>query len=392
MLIRRSLAVLLLLLPPAAQAGPAPGAGLTAVLSQMTGAVQAVGPGVRSLPRAQPWQVLQAGAKIHVPAGGSAGIACSNLRFVRLRGPATWSLTEQACARGEELTPAEYALVAPQGGRFKVVDGLFVLERGVRSGDGDDPLAPVVLRPRNTVLRSPRPEIVWSMIPGTTEYELRWRGRGTSGQDARLRAGDVACAQERDGMAVCSLPWPEERPDLPPGEVFFLRIAARSGIGEPWHANDPVEMRTQEIKDSLALERELRDLERLGLAGAALDAARAGLLAERGLYADAAELYHRALAAEPTAEVKITLADLDVAMGLHALAEPRYREELANGTPATRAAAAFGLGRVHYARANYREALASFRQAHDLYSQLGLEEDAAAARQAADRTAARIQG
>lgn len=390
MTVRRSLAVLLLLPSVIAVAGAGGGAELTGIITQVKGTVQAVGPGVPVLPRVSPWQILRAGVKVQVPAGGAAGIVCSNHRFVHLHGPASWLLTEPACAAGKELTPAEYAIVAPQGGRFKVVEGLLVLEREMRSGDSDNPLAPIVLSPRNTVLRSPRPMVFWTRVPSATEYEIRWSGRGASDHDIRLTAGEVACAGEREGLSVCSLPWPENRPDLPPRAIFFLSIAARDGVAAPWHSNDPVEAQTQEIAQALALESQLRDLERLGLQEVGLELARAGLLAERGLYADASELYRRVMAVAPSSELRITVADLDLAMGLHFLAEPRYREVLAEDAPSVRAAAAFGLGRVAYARGNYRNAASFFRQARELYSQQELGEEEAAARQAAERAAARF--
>lgn len=374
---QRFLTVLFLLLASLASAGAAPRGELTGILTQAQGVVQATGPGVSGLPRATPWQVLQAGTKVHVPAGGAAGIVCSNRRFVRLQGPASWSLSEAACAAGKELTRAEYALVAPEGGRFKVVEEILVLERILRGPGGDDPLAPLVLRPRNTTLRSPRPTLQWLQMPSATDYEIRWTGRGAP-SDQRLRAGEVTC-EDRDGMSICSLPWPEERPDLPPGEILFLQIAARSGIADPWRMNDFVEVRTQKLTEAAALERDLSALESLGLQGAALDAARAGLLAERGLWADAADLYRRTLAAAPAPELRITLADLELAMGLHVLAEARYRDQRAGDPPAVRAASAFGLGRIASARNEPQEAEALFHRACELYSSLGLEEEAASA-------------
>lgn len=382
----RFLAVLFLFLLSLAGAGRI--SKLTGVITQVQGAVQAVGPGASRLPLVSPWQVIGAGVSIRVPEGGAAGIVCSNRRFVRLPGPVSWSLTEAACANGKELTPAEYALIAPQGGRFKVVEELLVLERGIRGGD-EDPLAPIVLQPRHAILRSPRPTVSWLRVPSATEYEVQWTGRGTAGLETRLLAGQVSCGEKREGLSVCSLPWPEARPDLPPGEIFFLKIAARSGIAEPWHANDPVRVRSQTIKNRAVLESELRDLDRLGLRGAVLDAARAGLLAQHGLYADAAELYRQALDAVPAPELRITLADLDLAMGLAFLAEPRYREGLSEAAASVRAAAAFGVGQVHYLRGRYREAAPSFLQACELYSRLGLKEEEAAARHAAAKAAER---
>lgn len=381
--LRLSVAILFLTSAAAAAKPPSPVA-LQGVITQVQGAVEAAGPGVSDLPLASPWQVIRAGVIVRVPKGGTAGIVCSNHRFVRLRGPASWSLTEPACAGGKELTPGEYARVAPQGGRFKVVEGLLVLEREPRFVDGDDPLAPLVLSPRHTTLRSPRPRVSWRRVPAAADYELQWDGRGVKYRD-RLKAGDLACSEALEGMSVCSLPWPEERPDLPPGSTFSLSIAARSGTADSWHIDDPVEIKTQEVAQAAALERQLQELASLGLEGAALDAAQAGLLAEKGLYADAADLYRRALAASPTAELRITLADLDFVTGLYSLAETRYRAALAEGAPAIRAAAAFGLGRVAYTRRRYSEAAASFRQARELYSQLRLGEEENAARRAAER-------
>jgi hypothetical protein len=86
--------------------------------------------------------------------------------------------------------------------------------------------------------------------------------------------------------------------------------------------------------------------------------------------------------------LRVTLADLDFVTALYSLAETQYRAALADGPPAIRAAAAFGLGRVAYTRRRYPEAAASFRQARELYSQLRLGEEEDAARQAAERASA----
>lgn len=102
---------------------------LMGILTQVTGTVQLTGPGVAGDPLASTWQVVRAGVTIRVPKGGSVGIMCSTSRFVRLHGPETWLLNEKACEAGKLLTPAEYSLVIPHVGRFKVVEGLQVLER-----------------------------------------------------------------------------------------------------------------------------------------------------------------------------------------------------------------------------------------------------------------------
>jgi hypothetical protein len=188
-------------------------------MTQIEGPVEVAGAGTRGIPLASPWQVVQAGVKVQVPKGGSVGIVCSNRRFVRLAGPVSWLLSESACAAGKELTLGEYSLVAPQGGRFRVVEGIMVIEREIRSGEGDDPLAPIVLAPRKSILRSPRPTVSWSGVPLATEYEVNWTGRGV-GYHGVLQAGEVACPEVRENLSICSLPWPEDRANLAPGEIL----------------------------------------------------------------------------------------------------------------------------------------------------------------------------
>jgi hypothetical protein len=374
----------------AAVGGPqlSPPSELTAILTQIAGAVQLAGPGVGGEPLASPWQVISAGVTVHLPQGAVAGIACSNRRFVRLRGPASWLLTEPACAAGQELTPGQYALIAPQGGRFRVVEGLLTLERDIRTGTDDDPLAPVIVSPRNSVLRSPRPAVSWVRMPLAVEYRVEWSGKAAS-YDTHLDAKDVYCAPGPDGADVCTLPWPADRPSLAPDATLFLRVAARVGIVEPWHRTDPVTVRTQKLSEAAALEVRLRQLADLGLEGAALAVAQAGVLSKAGLYGEAVEDYRRALAATPTPELQVTLADLGLAMRLFPLAESRYREALAEGGTAVRAAATFGLGRIAYSRGRYREAVCAFLQARELYAREKMAEEEMAARQAAKSAAAK---
>ena len=375
----------------AAGVAPRPDLRLSAVVTQIEGAVEVTGAGTRGLPMANLWQVVQAGGGVRVPEGGSAGVVCSNRRFVRIKGPAIWSLSEEACAKGKELTPGEYALVVPRGGRFRVVEGIMVVEREIRTEDFSDPLAPIVLAPRNTTVRLPRPTVVWSRVASATEYEVKWTGRGVDGSRT-LPVADVDCSEVRDGLTICALPWPSDRADLAPGETFYLRVSARGGLFEPWHFNSLVKVETQTLAASQDLERRMRDLENLGLGKAALDAARAGLLADRGLLSEAAEAYRQSLAKDDSPELRITRADLRFSMGLLSLADQDYREALKGAEPAGRAAAAkFGLGRIANARQNFLEAEQLFREAGDLYSSLHLEEETEVARKAESRAGAKAR-
>jgi tetratricopeptide (TPR) repeat protein len=226
-------------------------------------------------------------------------------------------------------------------------------------------------------------------VPAATNYWVQWTSDGVKDHSSPVEAWNVLCSESLEDRPICLLPWPEGRAALSPGKTYFLRVAARSGASDSWHFKDPVKVEIQETPRTARLERELEVLEALGLENSALDIARAGLFAENGLYADAADQYRRILIAD-VPELRVTLADLDFMMGLDSLAEPRYREALAGHVPSVRAAAAFGFGRVAYARGRYEEAAAAFRQARELYGQLGLAEEENAARQALGVAEARI--
>jgi len=353
---------------------------LTGVISQVSGVVRVSGPGVGPVPLATPWQIIQAGVTVTLPEGAAVGIVCSNRHFIRLQGPASWLLSERNCAAGKELTPAVYAVLAPHAGRFKVIRGLLVLEREMRGAA--DPRAPVILAPRNTVLRVPRPTVVWTRVPSAAEYLVEWNGRGAETSSTRLPAAGLSCAAAAEGTDACSLPWPAERPDLPPGGIFFLTIAVRKELVEPWHYSTEVKVQTLDLAAAGTLEGHLRDLESLGLEGAQHEAARAGLLAEAGVYSDAAEAYRRALALAPTPELRITLADIDSKIGFLRSAELLYLQAIAESDAAGQAAATFGLGRISYSRRRFREAAAQFNRARELYAGLKLKEEEVAAHEA----------
>jgi len=376
----------LLGLATATEAGqPTP---LVGVVTQMTGTVQLTGPGVAGDPVANPWQVIRAGVTVRVPeGGGSAGVVCSTRRFIRLRGPASWSLSNKSCAAGEELTPAEYAVVAPEAGRFKVVEGLLLLEHEIRNGAGANPLAPLILSPRGA-MRSPRPTISWLRQPSVAEYRVALNGRGAH-YDSFLKTEDITCGTSSDGLDICSLLWPADRPDLPPDETFSVGIAARESTAEPWHSNVPVEVQTTTLTDAMALESRLNRIESLGWQGATRDAAQAGFFASAGLYTDAAEAYRRAFSSAPSPELRATLADVYLMSGLLDLADSCY-QALLHAPPAVQAAATFGLGRVAYARGHFQEAAQQFQKARTLYAQLKLGDEEMAARRAAGKAVARI--
>jgi hypothetical protein len=362
--------------------------GMITQVEQTGESVQLAGPGVDTVPAAKPWQVVRVGVHFKVPSGARLGVVCSTRSFVRIQGPASWSLSEKSCALGKPLQPADYGLIVPRGGRLRVVPGSLTLERGTR-GDEDDLLAPVLLSPRNITLRTLRPPISWVRVPSAVEYQIEWNGGRSTAFSLRLEADKVKCAVGWEGLDICSLPWPADRPDLPPGHTFFLRVSVRQGIAAPWYGARAVKVETLEPDEARKLEARLRDLQDLGLDAEARELARAGLLAESRLLDEAAEIYRQVLASAPSAELEVTFADTYLARGLLRLADAHYRKALDGGDCAVRAAAAFGLGRIEYSLAHYAEASARFREAAEIYTHAKLSEESVAARQALTEADAR---
>ena len=372
-------------------AGCAHAEELTGVITQVEQAGESTlltGPGVATVPAAKLWQVVRAGAQLKVPAGARIGVVCSTRSFVRIQGPQSWSLSKKSCALGKPLQQADYGLIVPRGGRLRVVPGSLTLELGTR-GDEDDLLAPIVLSPRNVRLRRLRPAIYWVRVPSAIEYQIEWNGRGNTAFSVRLDAEKVTCAAGWERLDICSLPWPTDRPDLPRGQTFFLKVSARQGIAAPWNEAREVKVETLEPDENERLETRLWDLQGLGLDGEARELARAGLMAEDLLLDEAAESYRQALATTPSAELEVTLADTYLVRGLLQLADTHYRKALDGGGRAVQGAAIFGLGRIEYRLAHYPEASADFRKAAEIYTHIRLSEEAGAARKALAKADAR---
>lgn len=387
------LALLLLASFPAGAGYPP--AELTAVITQTRGSVEILGSGTRSSPAARLWQLVSPGARLRVGKEGFAGVVCSNRRFVRLPGPVTWPLSYPSCDAGTPLSEAQYSLVAPAAGRFRVVEDVLVVERSLRGEVRGDALSPTVVSPRFSLLRSFRPTLRWTRVPNVREYVVEWHldDGGKGKRIARFPATEESCRREPDGLDLCTLAWPPDAWDLAPSRSYQVSVSARDPETKIWHAEPAVEATTPSLAEARRVAAELEDLTRIGLLDGALRAAEAGLLARGGFSSDAADAYRELLKPPAPPEMRVTLADLYLATELNRLAEGIFRDLLAAESPAVRAAAAFGLGRIEYERKNDREAASRFGQAQAAYAKLGLvDEEAAAAnaeKKAAERAAKR---
>jgi len=372
-------------------AGRAGGTMLTGIITQIEQDKERVElrePGTTSPLVPRSGQTVQAGARLTIPQGARIGVVCSTQHFVRIHGPASWTLDAKACSLGRQLSLADYSLIVPRGGRLRVVSGLLGLELEMR-GDEGDYLAPVVLSPRNTALRTLRPAISWSRVPGAIEYQIEWTGRGKDTFLLRLDAKNVSCGTSWEGLEVCSILWPADQPELTTNQTSFLKVSARDRLTVPWHESTAAMVHTLDADEQRGLEDRLQDLRCHGLEGVALETARASLLAESNLLGDAAEIYRQILDSSGP-PIEVTLADLYLRMGLVRIAESHYTRASGQEDPLVRAAAAFGFGRIEYSLKSYARAASRFRESEEIYRREGLEEEKAAALEAIAKSEARI--
>jgi len=330
--------------------------------------------------------VVRQGEEIVVTSRGRVGLVCSSERWIELRGPTSWTLLPEACAKGSELHPGTYTTMVPRGGRFRTVEGILVLERSVR----DQPGEALLLSPRETVVRSARPQIQWRFIADAVEYEITLTGLA---KPVRVRAGDARCQAEPewDGVNVCAVPWPEAHPGLQPGSTVFLNVGYRTGLASPLHQEDETGSgrwiaRLGEAAESKLAGR-LAALESLGWPEATRALLTAGIYAERRLFADALATYRQVL--EPGREaIEVTLGDLYSKVGLFRFAFLHYQTVLdKEHDPTLRAAASFGIGRLYAGMPKGRaRANEYFKKAENLFAGAGLEEEKTAAEKAAAAT------
>lgn len=360
---------------------------LTAVVADLSGKVTIVSGaeatvrgGPEALTDARRFRVLGRGDEVIVPEGAGLVLVCSDDRLVRLEGPVRRTVGPALCRQGIEA-PRGYSALAPVAGRVRIrADGLRLLEKQVRTIEEEDPTVPVVLAPRRTAVREERPAIIWRGVERAVEYEIDVSGGDWT--SIRLDRSEVACAPTPDGLvdgAVCTMPWLPGQPGLPPGQVAFLTVRARTSLVGPWRAAPEASRFSRlPVRDAEAVESRLVALSSLP-EGAARHLLEAGAFADSGLLAEASRAYREALAAGAPPEASVALGDVYQMMDLLRPAARRYQKAMAaSEDPAVHAAAELGLGLVERARRS-PAARSHFERARDLYRASGFIEEAAEA-------------
>ncbi len=328
------------------------------------------------------------GTMIHIPAEESVALLCSSDRWIELRGPRTWTLAPGACDPGTLQDLGTFRRLVPHAGRYEIASLFLVRRRSVRA----EPDQPIVLSPRQTAVREPRPPLVWRALhrqgDEKAEYEIEITGLNTP---YLLSAWQADCRVQPSwgNMRVCTSPWPEEHSGLKRGKRLFWNVGYRASIAAPLvQIRKPVRVSHPSLEASEQLERSLEKLVALPLNATHRSLAAAGLYAEQQLYAEALNQLQEIT--ERDDALQITIGDLYLAMGLAELASERYREILATAPEAaTEAAAAYGLGRSLSALQQLDDAIEAFRRAQEQYENGGytkLAEDAREAQEAVART------
>lgn len=337
------------------------------------------GPRLAAVHRAQHLQAAKAGDKVHLPRGAAVGLVCSNDRWIEITGPREQRLTERLCLVGKALPPGTYRRLAPAAGRMRSLGLAQILAGETRGLEDEDFAVPVLVSPRHTAVLDGRPTFRWTPISGAVEYEIEITGRVQF--RFRLKAKQASCGERWGDTVVCSLPYPGQEQELPPGEVSFLSVGARRDLAGTWRKESkPSRVQRLPAMRAAEVQAELGRLRGLPLDHAAREILAADLYARKGLLADAIAAYQRTMALRDAAALQVTLADAYLRTGLLRMAARGYQNARDGSSDrAVQAGAELGLGEVERARRNGEAALAHFRRARDLYAELALDEERAVA-------------
>lgn len=381
--------VLLLLAGQGAAQKPA---DLTAVLTQIEGQATLSSKSrgeFRSVRRAAQRQVVRRGEVVHVPAGAQVTLVCSTETLVSLTGPKDWILDATECGRGLPLPASSYRNLVSYAGRILPKNGTLLLELETRHVEVG--LGPILLSPRNTAVMDANPRLIWTRVPDAIEYEIQLRGPVET--SIRLAADDLHCGRGsgpwRD-LDVCSWAPSGKWTALEAARPLFLKLGYRPTVNASVRqVREVYQIHLLSINDQRILQEGLRQIATLPVDKASRLLLTAGAYVQGGLYADAIAAYDEALQVQEMPEVRVTLGDSYLTLGLIALADREYRRVLM-GTPdpAAQAAAELGLGQVAYLRKLFGEARAHFERARKLYDASGLPKEAEDARGAAARAQA----
>lgn len=305
------------------------------------------------------------------------GLVCSTNHLVTLPGGSEHRLTVEVCRSGTALPPGTYGRLTSRGGRMHNVQGALVFERITRAPD-EAAGVPILLSPRNTAIHEPRPALVWTRVPDAWEYEISVRGDITF-----VETLDASrCTPGPESETVCSTPYPEDAPDLPPGGLVQVTLGARTRNGPMRQEQAPLWIRRLSPARADQLSARLNELSSLPAGDVAHRLLAAGIHAEQGSYGEAIRLYREALTLQEIPEVRVTLGDVCLAVGLASHARQSYERAAVRAEPPVQAAVEYGRGRVELAYGHHGPALSHFKKARKLFRRLHLEEETSAAEKA----------
>ncbi|MBI3654279.1 MAG: tetratricopeptide repeat protein [Acidobacteria bacterium] len=231
-----------------------------------------------------------------------------------------------------------------------------------RGTDSDQGFFPVVLTPRQTLLRNLRPTLRWTPLAGAkadTIYQVTLYGDNMT----PLWSKDVAYATR--------LTYPDSAPALTPGQTYKV-VVTSAGFSSLQEQTPGLGFTTLTAAQARRLDDEEKQRQRLPLPETQIRLLIANLYAARELYAEAIEQLEDLAANRREAEVIRTLGDVYATIGLNREAEKKYMEALTltaaddlagQGLTQSQLAQVYDkLGSVELAQARWRAAAKAYRR------------------------------
>lgn len=321
-----------------------PSPPLTAVVTSLEGAVTA-DTAAGDIVLVHPRQVIPDGSVVNVAEPGTASLVCSTDHLLRLGGGTALRLSPETCATGLPLAPGTYAALSPSDRtldtdrytqdvlRRLVRTRTTVVQIRTRGREEQDPRIPVLLEPRESGTLDPRPALRWTRVSRAREIAIRVVGPAP--WTAKIPVSDVDCADRAyppGSLEVCSLPWPQDAPDLPADGQSYLAVGVKTTIGGAFSWGD--RHRVWRVPDARAraIQASLEILEQTDVPSSDTALRVPLFLADQGLLDAAGEALQGELTARPSATGLLLQGALELERSLPLSAARAFREAIRSAT------------------------------------------------------------
>lgn len=320
-------------------------------------------------------RVIKEGTTLSLGRSAQVAIICSTGTYVRIVGPAQWTLNRANCSSGKWIPRDAFEIVSGTETAMRFGRS-FELERGAlratRPGPG---MIPVVTFPLKRVL-SPIRAVRWTSVPNAQKYEVTIVGE--SGDRISVDAAAVVCTDslpEYPGLAECSQQLPHALVATPDRPYYVAVKAAASKAAKFPTVAEGQDFRVPRAATVRLVRNRIAQIERLDVDEFTRAQMVARYFVNDSLYAEALPHLRKALKHSESSGLYLQMGEVYESLGLFEFAGSSFERSVklaqsANDTAAV-ATGLLGVGRTQFALGADSTAVARLQEAATLFHSIG---------------------